>query len=68
MLSAKHAVNDSQNAEEMMRDYDQYFTANSNAVVGQQGASSFAIYTAYDYSIPVTYSDSSIPKATLKHS
>jgi hypothetical protein len=54
-------------AGELMRSYDQYFTAQRDAVRGQQDAVSFVIYSAYDYSIPVTYSDSSVPRQPHPH-
>lgn len=52
---------------DLVKSYGQYFTAHANAVHGVQDASSFTIYTAYDYSIPVSFSDSSVPKVLLKH-
>ena len=47
--------------------YSQYFTPNVNVASAIEGASSFAIYSTYDYSIPEVFSDSSVAKVVESH-
>lgn len=67
MLGKKRDGNNQRSADDLMNSYTQYFTAQPNAVRGQQDATSFAIYSAYDDSIPVSYSDSSVPLVNRQH-
>lgn len=47
--------------------YSQYFTPNVNAASASDGASSFTIFSTYDYSIPEVFSDNSIATVVGSH-